>query len=147
MYPLQRRHPLTKKEKDDNNCYSASNRSHWSWQWKITQKTSRITFNKIHSPPRKKRKTTRKILSGPVNKTKSNALLNNSPIDVFRPGFHIVPPENIPRLLFYQRELHEDTTMLSYMDYTGNYNVMRYKCNKYQFNLRRINDLNPHPSE
>ena len=113
------------------------------------KKNSRIMFNKIHSPPRKKRKTTRKISYGPVNinKTKSNALLNNPPIDVFRPGFHIVPPENIPRLLFYRRELHEDTTMLSYMDYTENYNVMRYKCNKYPFNLRQTNDLNPHPSE
>ena len=111
------------------------------------KKTSRIMFNKIHSPQRKKRKTKRNISTTPVNKTKSKSLLNNPPIDVFRLGFHIVPPENIPRLLFYRRELHEDTTMLSYMDYTDNYNVMRYKCNKYPFNLRRTNDLNPHPSE
>jgi len=79
-----------------------------------------IMFNKIYSPPRKKRNTTRKISSRPVNKTKSNALLNNPPIDVFCQGLHIVSSENIPRLLFYQRELHEDSTMLSFMKYTDN---------------------------
>ena len=111
------------------------------------QKNSRIMFNKIHTPPRKKRKTTRKISARPVNKTKSNALLNNPPINVFRQGLHIVPPENIPRLLFYRRELHEDSAMLSCMKYPRNYNAMRYKCNAYPFNSREINDLNPHPSE
>ena len=104
-------------------------------------------FNNINSPPRKKIKTTQKISTCPVNETKSNALLNNPPIDVVCRGYHIVPPENIPQLLFYMRELHENSTVQSFMKYTHNYNAMRYKCNIYPFNLRRINDLNPHPSE